>query len=326
MERLPTFALERPATLAQAVEALARTDGARVIGGGTDLVPNLRDGLGAPPVLVDLTGIRGFAAIEAGAQGTRIGAGATIARLAADPAVARAYRAVVEAAATIAGPGHRSVATVGGNLCLDTRCVYFNQSEWWRRANAYCLKHRGDTCHVAPTGDRCHAAFMGDLAPAFLVHGARVEIVGPDGTRTIALDELYRDDGRAHLALAPAEIVAAVLLPPPGAARSAYRKARPRGAIDFPLAGVAVRFAGDATRIVAIDIALTGTNSRPFRLEGAGGWIGRPVDEALVAEVGKAVQKQVAPMRTTLMAANWRRQVAAVHAQRLVRELAGPGL
>jgi 4-hydroxybenzoyl-CoA reductase subunit beta len=324
MERLPVFALHRPASLEEAIACLAGTPGARVIAGGTDLVPNLRDGLGAPPVLVDLATVAGLDALIVEGSGVRIGAGVTLARLAADPDLARALPAVAQAAAAIAAPGHRSVATVGGNLCVDTRCVYYNQSEWWRRSNAYCLKHGGETCHVAPQGTRCHAAYAGDLAPALLVAGAAVAVAGPRGTRTIALDALYRDDGRAHLALEVGEIVTAALVPTqPAGARAAYRKARARAAIDFPLAGVAVRVALDADHVRSLDVALTGTNPRPFRLEGTDGWVGRPVDDALLAELGKLVQRQVSPMRTTVNAANWRRQVAAVLAQRLVRELAG---
>ena len=322
MERLPSFELRRAGTLAQAIEWLA-APGARAIAGGTDLVPNLRDGLGAPPLLVDVSALPGFDALEVGAAGARIGAGVTIARLAGDAGVAAALPAVGEAAASIAGPGHRSVATVGGNLCVDTRCVYYNQSEWWRRSNGYCLKHRGETCHVAPTGDRCHAAYQGDLAPALIACGASVEVAGARGARTIPLEDLYRDDGRAHLALEPGELVVAAVVPAqPHRARSAYRKARVRGAIDFPLAGVAVRLAMRDGRIAAIDVALTGTNSRPFRLAGSEAWIGRAVDDALAAELGKAVQKQVSPMRTTVTQSNWRRQVASVEAQRLLRELA----
>lgn len=323
MERLPAFELKRPATLAQAIEWLSATPGARAVAGGTDLVPNLRDGLGAPPVLVDLSRVEGFDVLDVTPAGARIGAGVTLARLAADARVAASLPAVAQAAASIAGPAHRSVATVGGNLCLDTRCVYYNQGEWWRRSNGYCLKHRGDTCHVAPTGERCHAAYSGDLAPVLIVCGATVEIAGPAGTRTIALDELYRDDGRAHLALHPGEVLAAVVVPAqPRGASSGYRKARARGAIDFPLAGVAVRLAVGGGRIEAIDVALTGTNSRPLRLAGTDGWKGRAVDDALLAELGRAVQKQVSPMRTTVTQSNWRRQVASVEAQRLVRELA----
>ena len=143
------------------------------------------------------------------------------------------------------------------------------------------------------------------------------------GTRTIALEDLYRDDGLAHLALEPGELLVAVAVPAqPRGAMSAYRKARARGAIDFPLAGVAVRLAVDDGCIAAIDVALTGTNSRPFRLAGTGAWVGRAVDDGLLAELGKAVQKQVSPMRTTVTQSNWRRQVASVEAQRLVRDLA----
>ena len=136
-------------------------------------------------------------------------------------------------------PRPSQLGTVGGNLCLDTRCIYYNQSEWWRRANGYCLKKRGDTCHVAPQGKRCHAAFSGDLAPALLVLGAEIDIAGPDGVRRIPLAELYVEDGRAHLALQPDEIVVAVRLPANPLA-STYQKVRVRGAIDYPLAGVAV--------------------------------------------------------------------------------------
>lgn len=323
MERMAAFELRRPESLAHAIELMATVPGARVLAGGTDLVPNLRHGLEAPATLVDLSGVPGFAVLDLTPAGARIGAGVTLATLAADRLVQAALPAVAQAAASIAGPGHRSVATVGGNLCLDTRCVWYNQSEWWRRSNGYCLKRGGDVCHVAPQGGRCHAAFCGDLAPALIACGAQAELAGPEGSRTIAVEDLYRDDGRAHLTLGSGEIVVAVVVPPqPARARSAYRKARVRAAIDFPLAGVAVRVTGDRERIERLDVALTGTNSRPFRLAETGAFAGRAVDDALVAELGKAVQRQAGPMRTSVTSSNWRRQVAATYAQRLVRELA----
>jgi len=228
MERLTPFTLHRPASLAEAVALLAREPSARAIAGGTDLVPNLRDGLGAPAALVDLTAIAGLDAIEVAADGNAtIGAAVTLARLARDEALAGVLPVLREAALVIAGPGHRTLASVGGNLCLDTRCVYYNQSAWWRRANDYCLKHGGETCHVAPQGKRCHAAFAGDLAPALIALGAEVDVVGPEGARRLPLEDLYADDGAAHLALARGELLAGVRVAaqPPGA-RSAYRKAR----------------------------------------------------------------------------------------------------
>jgi 4-hydroxybenzoyl-CoA reductase subunit beta len=323
MERIAPFVLERPATLAEAVALLAAAPGARPLAGGTDLLPNLRDGIGESPMLVDLGGIDGFSAMAVERDGTTIGAGVTLARIASDATLAGALPALAEAAAAVAGPGHRTVATLGGNLCLDTRCVFYNQSEWWRRANDFCLKHGGDVCHVAPQGKHCHAAFSGDLAPVLLVQGATVEIVGPAGARRLPLAEFYLDDGARHLSLAPGEIIAAVRIPAqPASARTGYRKARARGAIDFPLAGVAARVAMDDGRLGALRVALTGTNARPFLLDGTNALIGAAVTDETLTQLGKLVQKQVSPMRTTVTHSYYRRQVAAVLAQRLVRELA----
>jgi len=310
---LPDFRLVRPATLAEALDALAAPD-ARPCAGGTDLLVNMRRGLQAAATLVDMTTIDGFAGIEPTGTGLRIGAGTRLAELASSPALAP-YAAVVEAAEAIAAPGHRAAATLGGNLCLDTRCLYYNQSEWWRHATDYCLKYRGEICHVAPKGNRCRAAFSGDLAPALMVHGAEVDIAGPDGTRRIPLAQLYQEDGAAHLTLAPGEVVAAVRLPPP--APSAYGKVRIREAIDFPLAGVAVARDGMAFRV-----AVSGTNACPVMVEPPG-----PCppggDDDWFAALDKAVQKAVSPQRTTTTAAHYRRLAAAAMAVRLARRLAG---
>jgi 4-hydroxybenzoyl-CoA reductase subunit beta len=320
MDRVAPFELHRPSTAAEAAAILARTPGARIVAGGTDLMPNLRHGLGAPPALVDATAIEGFASIDNADGGWRIGAGLTLARLASDRVIAAALPALRDAAASVAGPSHRTVATLGGNLCVDTRCVFYNQSEWWRRANAYCLKHGGDTCHVAPQGDRCHAAWSGDLAPVLIALDASVEVVGVSGVRVLPLAELYVDDGRRPLALAPDELLAAVIVPPqPAGARSGYRKARVRGAIDFPLAGVAARVVARGGAIAALRVALAGTNSRPLLLAHTDTLVGAPLDSAALA---KLVQRQTSPMRTTVTGANYRRVVAAALAQRLVAELA----
>jgi 4-hydroxybenzoyl-CoA reductase subunit beta len=326
MDRCKPFTLSTPQTLGEATRLLASTLGARVIAGGTDMIPSLRRGLRVAPKLVDLTGIPELREISFAPDGVTIGAGVTLARLATDADIRRVLPIVAEAASTVAGPGHRSVATLGGNLCLDTRCVFYNQSEWWRRANDYCLKHGGDTCHVAPQGNQCHAAFSGDVAPALLVLGATIDIAGPRTGHCEPLARLYVEDGAAHLTLGTGEILVAVSVPPqPADARSGYRKARARGAIDFPLAGVAARLEMRDGRIAGLRIALTGTNARPFLLEGTDDFVERPVDETLLAKLGKLVQKQARPMRTTVTQSNYRRQVAATLAQRLVRELANSG-
>src|SRR5271166_267023 len=226
------FHIARPRCTKDAVAAHREHAGSRFIAGGTDLLVNMRHGLGRADLLIDLSGIDELATIELDPNGARIGAAVTLAALARHPVIAAHYPAVTQAAGAIAGPGHRALGTVGGNLCLDTRCIYYNQSEWWRSANAYCLKNRGDVCHVAPQGQRCHAAFCGDLAPALLVLGAEIDIVGARDERRIPLSELYVEDGKAHLALGHGELIVAVRVPNEPLS-SAYAKARTRGAIDF---------------------------------------------------------------------------------------------
>jgi len=322
MERMPDFELKRAATLAEAVTWLAADPRAKLFAGGTDLVPNLRRGIERAAVLIDLGAVHGLSDIALTDTGLSLGARVTLARLASDVTIAQQAPALAEAARAVAGPGHRSAATLGGNLCLDTRCVFYNQSEWWRAANRYCLKRGGDTCHVAPQGQRCHAAFSGDLAPALLVLGAEVQLVSARGTRRIPLAELYRDDGAAHLTLSRDEVLSGVRIPAasPGL-RSGYRKARTRGAMDFPLAGAACALTLRDGVLAELRIAITGTNSNPFLLAGCDEFIGRPADAEVLAQLGKRVQKQVSPMRSTVTPSNYRRLVAAVLAQRLVSEL-----
>jgi 4-hydroxybenzoyl-CoA reductase subunit beta len=321
---LPELKLAQPHTVDEAIAAFVSQPGSRFIGGGTDLLVNMRRGISCSDHLVDLSGIGELTKITPSERGVTIGSGVSIAALARNTTITARYHAVAQAAATIAAPAHRNAGTVGGNLCLDTRCIYYNQSEWWRKANSYCLKSRGDTCHVAPQGARCHAAFSGDLAPALIVLGAEVDIVGPEGRRRIPLTELYIEDGRAHLALAAGELLTAVHLaadPPP----SVYEKIRVRGAIDYPLAGVAVAAVATGAKVGSLRVALTGTNSRPFLLAGTDDFAGRTVDDQLLREIDRLVQRQVQPMRTTLTAANYRRVAAAALARRLTAGLLAQG-
>lgn len=316
---LPDFTLAHPQSVKEAVAERLAAPSARYLAGGTDLIVNMRRGLVDADMLIDLTGIAELTTLSAGKAGLTIGAGVTLAALAAEAALAD-YPAIAQAASLIAGPGHRAAATAGGNLCLDTRCLYYNHSDWWRRSNDYCLKYRGDVCHVAPTGDKCRAAYCGDLAPALLVHDAEIEVAGRDGRRRLPLAELYHDDGAAHLTLAPEELLVAIRLPS-GPRRSAYEKVRVRGAIDFPLAGVAVAIV-DSEKPSRLKIAVTGTDSRPLLIDGLDGLNAGQLGEAEFVQIDKAVQKQVSPLRTTMVAGHYRRLAAATLARRLAARLA----
>jgi 4-hydroxybenzoyl-CoA reductase subunit beta len=181
MEHMPEFTLHRPETAAEAVRLKATDTTSRYLAGGTDMIVNVRRGIEAPETMIDLTGIAEIAAISGGGDGIRIGAGVKLSDLAANEDIRRDYPAIAQAAASVAGPTHRHYGTIGGNLCLDTRCLFYNQSQWWRESNNYCLKHKGDVCHVAPGGRRCFAAFSGDVAPAMLVYDAEIDLEGPGG-------------------------------------------------------------------------------------------------------------------------------------------------
>lgn len=325
MRPISEIRLLRPATLTDVALCLAEGK-ARLVAGATDLLPNMRRGVASPAVLVDITGVAGISAIEPHHGQWRLGAGATLAAIERHAELSRELPALAQAAAAVAGPAHRSAATLGGNLCQDTRCVYYNQSAWWREANGWCLKRSGDTCHVAPQGDRCHAAYQGDVAAPLLAYGAEVEIVGIGAPYRRPLAELYRDDGAAHLTLGAQELVAAVHVPAGRPGRlSGFRKARTRGAMDFPLASVAVVLRMERGVVAELSVGISGTNPSPLRLDGTCSLLGRPVDDALLAALDKLVARQVSPMRSTVTAANHRRLVAVATARRLLRDLAGAG-
>lgn len=323
MENMPEFTLHRPDTAEEAVRLKAADPTSRYLAGGTDMIVNVRRGIEAPETMIDLTAIKDLTAIVADGDGIRIGAGVKLSALAADPAIQRDYPAVAQAAASVAGPTHRRYGTVGGNLCLDTRCLFYNQSQWWRESNNFCLKHKGDVCHVAPGGKRCFAAFSGDVAPAMLVFDATADLVGPKGARTIPLTELYRNDGMDHLALEPDEMLVAVRLPNAGkGSQSGYEKSRIRGSIDFPLAGCAVRVSQDGGKITAVRIALTAVNPYPHVVSGTEAFEGKPVDADTLDAIRDLVRKQAKPMRTTTIKPWYRRRVVGALARKLVSRLA----
>ena len=232
------------------------------------------------------------------------------------------YAAVAEAAGSVAGPTHRHYGTLGGNLCLDTRCIYYNQSEWWRSSNAFCLKHRGEVCHVAPNGTFCFATFSGDVAPALMVHDADVEILGPKGTRRIPIAELYNNDGMEHLTLTPGELVVAVHVPAASAGLpSGYEKSRVRGSIDFPLAGVALALRSDGGRASELRIAVTAVDPYPHRIDAADALIGQIIDDDWLTTLRETVRTHSKPMRTSTTKPWYRRRVVGALAVKLATRL-----
>jgi 4-hydroxybenzoyl-CoA reductase subunit beta len=335
MDALPQFDLLRPTTLDEVLKARADHPGSRPLGGGTDLTVNIRRGIVAPSVLIEMNKVAELRSIRADAKGIEVGASVTLAELSQHPDVMKLYPVVAQAAHQIAGPTHRIMGTVGGNLCLDTRCIYYNQSEWWRDANAHCLKTTGTMCHVAPKSRGvCFATFSGDLAPAFLTLNADIDLAGPQGRRTVPLNSIYigfarqdipvtetQGDGKYFLALRAGEIVTAVRAKNTQGLRSAYDKIRIRRSIEYPVAGVAVALRRDGNTLADLRVAFTGTNPRPVLLTGTADLCGKPLDETFYRGLDDLVRDQVMAMKTTFTPGHYRRRVAGVLARRLVTKL-----
>jgi 4-hydroxybenzoyl-CoA reductase subunit beta len=322
---LPSFELIRPASLDEVIAALARYGSeAQLIAGGTDLIPSMKQGLFAPRVLIDLKRLRGLDFIRQEPDGSfAVGALTRITTLAESPLLAQRFPVLHEAARTVASPLLRNLGTLGGNLCLDTRCLYYNQSAFWRESLGYCLKKDGTRCHVAPGGHFCWAVFSGDTAPALMALDARILLAGPQGTREVPLSEFYVNDGMFHVAKARDELVTGVRIPAASAGWSGvYRKYRVRQSIDYPLAGVAavMRKALNGTCLEA-RVALTGVNPAPKLVPAAEGLRGRRYDAALVEEVAHEAIRTGKPLRTSAATPEYRRQILRVFVRRVLEEL-----
>lgn len=335
MDALPAFDLVRPRTLDELIAARAAHPGSRLLGGGTDLMVNIRRGIVAPPVLIDVNDVAELHGIKADNDSLEIGTAVTLSELATHPGVAAHYPVVAQAAGHIAGPTHRNMGTVGGNIALDTRCIFYNQSEWWRAANHHCLKTIGTMCHVAPKSRGvCFATFSGDLAPALLVLDAEIDIVGPAGRRRMPLADLYigyarQDepvtetcgDGKYFLSLRPGEVITAARARNTRGLRSAYDKIRIRRSIEYPVTGVAVALQRDGDQLADLRVAFTGTNPRPVRLSGTAALCGGRLVDGVFKGLDALVRDQIMAMKTTFTPGHYRRRVAGVLARRLVQRL-----
>ena len=333
MMRSPSFRYVGARSLAESVKALADAGpDAMLLAGGTDLVPNLKRRQQTPSVLVSLKRVEELRQITP----TRIGSGVTLAALTEDARLKGEYTALFRAAAQIATPHIRNMGTLGGNLCLDARCNYYNQSFEWRKAIDFCMKapdgearrdNAGGTCWVAPGSPRCWAVSSSDTAPALIALGARVTLVSTRGERDIALEDLYADDGMTYLTKRPDELLAWIDLPERGSWKSTYWKLRRRGSFDFPVLGVAaaVRFAGDVPGNVVEDVCvvLGAVASHPVRLAAARSLVGKPLTNDAIEAFANEASRFAKPLDNTDFALGWRKRVAKVFLAGVLRELRG---
>ena len=322
---LPQFKLLRPRTLEDALSLLAKHAGGspaatRVVAGGTDLIPSMKQKLFEPEYVVDIRNVAGLKDIRQTEHGVEIGALASLTAIEQSALLRRRYPVLTEAAATVASPLLRNMGTIGGNICLDTRCLWYNQSLTWRKGCGFCIKKDGDLCHVAPGGSKCWAAFSGDTPPALLCLGAEIEIASASGSRRIPLSDFYTGEGDAYRRLQRDELLTRIFLPEASADyRGVYRKLRVRGSIDYPLAGVAVVMSRSKGHIADARLAITAVNPAPLLVKGAGELLaGKMMDEALAAAVGDLAAKMARPLTTSALTPEYRREMIRVFTKRAV--------
>jgi 4-hydroxybenzoyl-CoA reductase subunit beta len=319
---LPEFKLLRPRGIEEAIRYLAEHGGnIRVLAGGTDLIPSMRQKLFEPEHVLDLRGIAALRGIRRQNDGgVEIGALTALRTIERSDFLREHYRVLTEAAATVASPVLRNMGTIGGNICLDTRCLWYNQSLTWRKGCGFCIKKDGDLCHVAPGGSKCWAVFSGDTPPALLCLNAEIEIATALGTRRVLLRDFYTGLGDNYRKLQPNELVTRVFLPSSSAGyRGVYRKLRVRGSIDYPLAGVAVVIKRSNGHVVDARIGLTAVNPAPLLVKGASELlIGKEVDLALAEAVGELAAKVAKPLTTSALTPEYRREMIRVFTKRAV--------
>jgi 4-hydroxybenzoyl-CoA reductase subunit beta len=326
MMRLPLFEFSSPKSIEEAARIMdGEGSKAMPLAGGTDLLPNMKRRQQVPKTLMSLNHIPELHQTRLSDSCSRLGACVTLSEIAADPRFRNGMTAVAQAASFVATPQIRNMATLGGNLCLDTRCNYYDQSYEWRKSIGFCLKKDGDTCWVAPGSSKCVAVSSTDTAPALMALGARVRLVSRSGDREVPLTELYQNDGIDYMKRRPNELLTEVLLDSLHGWKSAYWKLRRRGSFDFPVLSVAAATkmskngVVEDARIVVGSVAclpLVAAEASKFL-------VGRALNQEPIAEAATLAARIAKPLDNTDFDMTWRKRVTAEFVTYALRELRG---
>ena len=326
MMRLPLFEFRAPQTVAEATRIL---DGegpqAMPLAGGTDLLPNMKRRQQVPKTLMSLSRIGELHQANLSEAGSRLGASLTLSEIAADSHFRNGLTALAQAASFVATPQIRNMATLGGNLCLDTRCNYYDQNYEWRKAIGFCLKKDGDTCWVAPGSSKCMAVSSSDTAPALMALGARVHLVSRSGEREVPLNELYQNDGIYYIKRRPNELLTEVLLDSLHGWKSAYWKLRRRGSFDFPVLSVAAAAKISRSGVVEDARIVVGSVAcLPLVASEASNFLkGQPLNQDSIAQGAVLAARIAKPLDNTDFDMTWRKRVTAEFVTYALRELRG---
>ncbi|HWI20691.1 MAG TPA: FAD binding domain-containing protein [Vicinamibacterales bacterium] len=324
MMRLPGFRYRAPRTIDDATAWLAEDSAnTMLVAGGTDLLPNMKRRQQTPATLIGLRGIKEFAEIHNGSA-LSVGAGVTLSSLVGDPRIRQQFTGLWQAAAQVATPHLRNMGTIGGNLCLDTRCTYYDQNFEWRKSIDFCMKKDGQTCWVATSSPKCLAVSSTDTAPMLQALGATVTLRSAAGERVLPLADFFANDGMHYLTKRQDEILASVTLPDVEGWRSSYWKLRRRGAFDFPVAAAAVAARLEGTNVVDIRIVLGAVASRPLEADRAAALLrGQTLSDELIAEAAALASEIAKPMDNTDFELVWRKKMVRSLVVDALREVRG---
>src|SRR2546428_7568179 len=335
MLRLPRFRLLEPRSYGEAAQLLAGKGGGgldrargtptlrvMLVAGGTDLFPNMKRRQFTPEVLISLARVRDAAGIQHNGR-LDSSAGTTLTVVASDAGIRERYTALSQASELVSPPQLRNMGTIGGNICLDTRCNWYDQSPFWRTAEGFCMKTNPDVvCRVATSSPRCLAVASADTVPALLVLGATVHFEDASGARDVALSELYREDGIRPMAMRQDEVLTDITLPEADGWRSAYLKMRDRNSFDFPIAAVAAAVRWDGARVSEARVAITALGSRPQLVEDATRpLVGTTLDDVTIPLAAQAVHKVARPLDNTSGTISQRKRAALGFTERALRSL-----
>jgi 4-hydroxybenzoyl-CoA reductase subunit beta len=306
--RLPKFKFLEPESIEKASSLLLDDPGAKVFAGGTDLLVNMKHRVEVPAALVNIKKIKGFDTIRPEKGALRIGALTSLKTISQDPAILEKAPVLAQAASSVGSYHHQVMGTIGGNLCQQNRCKFFNQSQWWRGANAPCLKVGGAVCHVVQKQEACYSSYCGDLAPALLVLEAKVLLQGNQGSREVLLQNLFSGDGRAPLTLERGEILTEVIIPPTGAdGFSTYVKFANRESIDFPIVGLAFQTSPEKKEY---RLAFTAVDRCPVRGQKVESFLnGKFLTPEVVEEAAQLASKEASPVKNSLHAPSYKRSL-----------------
>ena len=320
--RLPKFEYFEPEDLKAAVTILQNEPAAKILAGGTDLLVNMKHRVECPPVLVNIKRIAELDYIRQDNGDIRIGALTPLKRLATESSIAENFPGLAQAACAVGSYHHQVMGTLAGNICQQNRCMYFNQSKWWRSSRPTCYKAGGEICHVVNKKEVCYSAYSGDMAPVLMVINARIVMEGPDGSKEMPIGDFFSGDGKSPLVKGPAEILREIILPAASAdGISSYIKFANRDSIDFPIVGAALWASENEKQYRA---AFTAVDRKPVRAKAAEAFLnGKELTSENVAAASDLATKAAKPVKTSVYSPSHKRRMMGLLLQKAVNELKG---